>query len=152
MYKDRPSLKQANKEIKENYPFSNSLKNVQPQLDKENTFFCKMYPSKFKNKIGSYQIFIDNTFLIFCSVDKNESLTIKNKYLLQFIEIRVDKQDGKNMDLRVKEGNEIIYLVCQFDQPQTTLIIKEKIEKLKNFIKESEINHLLAYLEELTTI
>jgi hypothetical protein len=111
-----------------------------------------MYPSKSKNKVTQFQVFIDKNFLIFCINDKIDQFTIKHRYQLQFIEARIDKQDNKLVELRVKENREVLYLVCNFESHNFAVSFKDKLDELKLFIKENEIHHLLSYLEELTNL
>jgi len=139
--------------IGERFPLSLDEENKVKKYEKESAFRCKIATGNAKNKTTHYNIFVDKENIVLCSNDNNnksESLSVKHKYALRFLEARIEKNDTKLLNLRVKENNnDYSYLFCFFDDNKTCLVVWELIDNSRASIKEKELNILSLYFEEI---
>ena len=94
---------------------------------------------------------IDQNNLVFCTPDseKCEYAVVKNRYSLRNIDVQIDRNDLKMLNLIVKEKSNVIELSISLDDVSKANTLKKQLEDHRKNTKNTEFILLLSYFDEL---
>ena len=153
----RTNIYKENDLIKATFP----LKLGDPDLELNQSYKLsgtglEVYQCKLKNNTNlkiyvTYAMIFYQNYLYFGVYDPqdNDYATIKDKYALRHIEVTIDRQDPKSIDITYSYEKVFIDLFVAFEDKEKALYIKKNIEDQRKSARVMEYLLLESYFDDL---